>query len=185
MLDFPSSPGVGQVVTIGGVTWTWDGVKWTAAGTGTGIYLPLTGGTMTGDLILNRDPVVALGAATKQSVDARGAGDNRIINGDMRIDQRNNGASGTASGYTVDRWKFNASLATKGAYGRNLNAVAGPAGFPYALLSVSDFHRSLTRRSLAIISLFYSLSKLTRSVILAGARPERRLLRCRFGCFAV
>ena len=68
------------------------------AGTGTGIYLPLTGGTMTGDLILNRDPVVALGAATKQSVDARGAGDNRIINGDMRIDQRNNGASGTASG---------------------------------------------------------------------------------------
>ena len=25
-------------------------------------------------------------------------GDNRIINGDMRIDQRNNGASGTASG---------------------------------------------------------------------------------------
>ena len=32
-------------------------------------------------------------------------GDNRIINGDMRIDQRNNGASGTAiNGYTVDRW---------------------------------------------------------------------------------
>ena len=27
-------------------------------------------------------------------------GDNRIINGDMRIDQRNAGASGTASGYT-------------------------------------------------------------------------------------
>ena len=26
-------------------------------------------------------------------------GDNRIINGDMRIDQRNNGASGTAYGY--------------------------------------------------------------------------------------
>ena len=33
-------------------------------------------------------------------------GDNRIINGDMRIDQRNNGASGTASGYTVDRWQY-------------------------------------------------------------------------------
>ena len=27
-----------------------------------------------------------------------GINDNRIINGDMRIDQRNNGASGTASG---------------------------------------------------------------------------------------
>ena len=32
-------------------------------------------------------------------------GDNRLINGDMRIDQRNNGASGTATGYTVDRWR--------------------------------------------------------------------------------
>ena len=36
-------------------------------------------------------------------------GDNRIINGDMRIDQRNNGASGTANGYTVDRWTIFAS----------------------------------------------------------------------------
>ena len=34
-------------------------------------------------------------------------GDNRIINGDMRIDQRNNGASGTANAtYTVDRWSL-------------------------------------------------------------------------------
>ena len=33
-------------------------------------------------------------------------GDNRIINGDMRIDQRNDGASGTATGYTVDRWNY-------------------------------------------------------------------------------
>ena len=29
-----------------------------------------------------------------------GINDNRIINGDMRIDQRNNGASGTANGYS-------------------------------------------------------------------------------------
>ena len=29
---------------------------------------------------------------------APGINDNRIINGDMRIDQRNNGASGTATG---------------------------------------------------------------------------------------
>ena len=34
-------------------------------------------------------------------------GDNRIINGDMRIDQRNNGASGVAANvYTVDRWQY-------------------------------------------------------------------------------
>ena len=30
----------------------------------------------------------------------------RIINGDMLRDQRNNGASGTAVGYTIDRWYY-------------------------------------------------------------------------------
>lgn len=60
-------------------------------------------------------------------------GDNRIINGDMRIDQRNNGASGTAAGYTVDRWLYNVSQANKGTWGRNLNAVSPPAGFLYYL----------------------------------------------------
>ena len=40
---------------------------------------------------------------------------NRIINGDMRIDQRNNGASITpATGaYTADRWKFQGAQASK------------------------------------------------------------------------
>ncbi len=134
-LDFPSSPTVGQTVTLGGVTWTWDGVKWTAAGTGTGIYLPLTGGTMTGDLILNRDAQVALGAATKEQVDARGAGDNRLINGDMRIDQRNNGAAGTATGYTVDRWTFTGTQASKGTW-QGIASAPAP-GFPYALFFAS------------------------------------------------
>jgi hypothetical protein len=60
-------------------------------------------------------------------------GDNRIINGDMRIDQRNNGASGTATGptYTIDRWEYYAAQAAKLTWGRNLNAVTGPASFPY------------------------------------------------------
>jgi hypothetical protein len=31
---------------------------------------------------------------------------NRIINGDMRIDQRNAGASTTSGGYTLDRWQI-------------------------------------------------------------------------------
>ena len=38
--------------------------------------------------------------------DARIIGDSRIINGDMGRDQRNNGASGSANGYTVDRWFY-------------------------------------------------------------------------------
>jgi len=55
---------------------------------------------------------------------------NRIINGDMRIDQRNSGASSTATNvYTVDRWSYAASQASKGTWGQNLNAVTPPVGF--------------------------------------------------------
>ena len=102
-----------------------------------GAFVPIAGGTMTGDLILNRDAQVPLGAATLEQVNARGAGDNRLINGDMRIDARNNGASGTATGvYTVDRWLWNGSIAAqtgKGVWGRNVNGGTATAGFPYYL----------------------------------------------------
>ena len=62
-------------------------------------------------------------------------GDNRIINGDMRIDQRNNGASGTAQAtYTIDRWQYIATQASKGAWGRGAPAVGfgGYLGFTSA-----------------------------------------------------
>ena len=49
--------------------------------------------------------------------------DNRIINGDMRIDQRNDGRSGTAIGFTCDRWFYGAAQANKGSWQR-----VGPAG---------------------------------------------------------
>ncbi len=59
-------------------------------------------------------------------------GDNRIINGDMRIDQRNNGVAGTASnGFGLDRWGFIGTQASKFTAGRNLNGVVGPVGSPY------------------------------------------------------
>ena len=54
---------------------------------------------------------------------------NRIINGDMRIDQRNNGASGTANGYTIDRWFYTSTQSSKGAWQRNAGSVTPPAGF--------------------------------------------------------
>jgi hypothetical protein len=61
-------------------------------------------------------------------------GDNRIINGDMRIDQRNAGASGTViNAYTVDRWIYYATQASKGTWGRILNTVVSAVGFPYYL----------------------------------------------------
>ena len=54
---------------------------------------------------------------------------NRIINGDCRIDQRNSGASGTAAGYTIDRWFYFASQASKGTWQRNAGSVTPPVGF--------------------------------------------------------
>jgi hypothetical protein len=51
---------------------------------------------------------------------------NRIINGDMRIDQRNAGAAVTASGYGVDR--FNIANTTDGAFSAQQDSSA-PAGF--------------------------------------------------------
>jgi hypothetical protein len=133
MIDFPANPTTNQIFTSGGVQWIWDGTKWVANGVGTG-YVPLSGGTMTGPLILNADPTVALGAATKQQADARTPGENRIINGDMRIDQRNNGALVTVGGYCADRWVWNASQTGKGGTQR---VTSNNPGFPYQLQIVS------------------------------------------------
>ncbi len=142
-IDFPASPIVGQTVTVGGVTWTWDGVKWVAQGTGAGVYLPLTGGTLTGPLTLAGDPAANLQPATKQYVDAlpRAIGDNRIINGDMRWDQRNNGVAVTPtvnSTYTLDRWMYGMTQPSKISIGRvGPSPNTGPLGFPYFLQCVS------------------------------------------------
>jgi len=57
---------------------------------------------------------------------------NRIINGDMRIDQRNAGASvtPTTSGtYTLDRWRADLSQASKFSVQQNAGGVTPPAGF--------------------------------------------------------
>jgi hypothetical protein len=81
---------------------------------------------------------------------------NRIINGDMRIDQRNAGASvGTAiSGYTVDRWIISQSVTGKLNGGQNYNSVTLPAGFSHQLgvqsqsaytLLASDSYRLIQR----------------------------------------
>jgi len=61
---------------------------------------------------------------------------NRIINGDMRIDQRNAGASVTpATGaYTLDRWRYGATAASKVSIQQSSTA---PAGFTNSLLVTS------------------------------------------------
>jgi hypothetical protein len=159
MLDFPNSPTLNQVFTApSGVAWLWDGVKWIIS-TGTGAtFVPNSGGTMTGLLVLSGDPTLPLGAADKQYVDASSAavgllaryGDNRIINGDMRIDQRNNGASGTAiNSYSADRWIYTATQTSKLTWQRTGSTAPG---FPYSMLfTSSSAYTPLTSDYFAII----------------------------------
>ena len=71
------------------------------------------------------------GYQTAAQVAAVVIGDNRIINGDMRIDQRNGGASGTANQYTVDRWGYYGAQSGKGAW--QGAPSSGLAGFPRCL----------------------------------------------------
>lgn len=61
---------------------------------------------------------------------------NRIINGDMSIDQRYGGGSSTPTGSayaTVDRWITFCSQSSKYSAQRNAGAVTPPVGFPYYL----------------------------------------------------
>jgi hypothetical protein len=79
------------------------------------------GDTMTGPLNV---PMVV----TDTSLSFR----NRIINGDMRIDQRNAGASvtPTVSGtYTIDRWIAGLAQASKFSVQQNAGSVTPPVGF--------------------------------------------------------
>lgn len=68
--------------------------------------------------------------SSTQNTAATGFGfKNRILNGNMTIDQRNAGASGTATGYNLDRWTYGASQASKGTWQQNAGSVTPPAGF--------------------------------------------------------
>jgi hypothetical protein len=58
---------------------------------------------------------------------------NKIINGACVIDQRNAGASGTANGYTVDRWQYYGSQSSKGTWQQNAGSVTPPTGYKYYL----------------------------------------------------
>jgi hypothetical protein len=61
------------------------------------------------------------------------AGKNKIINGSMVIDQRNNGSAiaslGSGTTYTVDRFYYYGSAAAKFSFQRNQGSVTPPTGF--------------------------------------------------------
>jgi hypothetical protein len=82
--------------------------------------------------------------ASTQATAATGFGfKNRIINGDMRIDQRNAGASvtPTSSTYTLDRWFAIISQPSKLSVQQNAGSVTPPAGFTnyLGITSLSSF----------------------------------------------
>jgi len=83
--------------------------------------LPLTGGTVTGSTTFN-SAVTINGAAVSGFTGMK----NRIINGNMVIDQRNAGAAVSAAGMTLDRWIL--GLSTTGAVTVQQDSTA-PAGF--------------------------------------------------------
>jgi hypothetical protein len=74
---------------------------------------------------------------------------NRIINGDMVIDQRNAGASVstpslTYSVYTLDRWAYEFSQAAKATIQQNAGSVTPPSGFSNYLGITSTSAYSVT-----------------------------------------
>jgi hypothetical protein len=84
--------------------------------------LTVSGASTTGSLTVNSNNISAV-----NSMGFR----NRIINGDMRIDQRNAGASVTpANGtYTLDRWAAAVTQASKFTVQQNAGSVTPPSGF--------------------------------------------------------
>ena len=109
--------------------------------------LPSTGGTVTGATTFNSSVTINSASASGYT-----GYKNRIINGGMVIDQRNNGASVTPSSsvtYTLDRWQANNSLASKFTVQQNAGSVTPPAGYTkylgvtstsaYSLLSTDYF----------------------------------------------
>jgi len=80
---------------------------------------------------------------------------NRIINGDMVIDQRNNGASITptvTATYVLDRWNNYLTAASKYSVQRNAGSVTPPAGFTNYLGATSLSSYSVTSGDLFLIS---------------------------------
>jgi len=124
VIDLPATSGT-MAVTSGSPSFT----NITATGT-----LTVNGNTTLGDA--STDTILMTGAP---SIGGAGLGmgmgfRNRIINGAMVIDQRNAGASVTASAtsamtYVLDRWGYQVTQASKFTVQQNAGSVTPPTGF--------------------------------------------------------
>ena len=111
--------------------------------------LPIASTTVLGAVKVDGTSITASGSGvlTVPSTAVQAMNDNRIINGDMRIDQRNNGAGGTANNaYTVDRWLYASNQAAKGTWVRG---GSGGSALPFGFTSFLSFTSSSAYASLA------------------------------------
>lgn len=86
------------------------------------------GGAITGNVAFTSNNVSIGGQTIAPNLGMK----NRIINGDMRIDQRNSGASANnqaATVFSVDRWQTFGSVTTKFSFQQNAGSVTPPPGF--------------------------------------------------------
>jgi hypothetical protein len=136
MFDFPASPAISDTVTgLDGVVYEWDGVKWTAIngvlavmpdapsnGTTYGRMnaawtpaMPLTGGTLTGPLILAGNATNQLGAVTLQQLTSTEGNYLPLTGGTLTGGLAINVSSGWA----------NLSLTAPSGYGRQIIGYTG------------------------------------------------------------
>lgn len=111
-----------------------------SAGTTSGTALNLSGDTSGSLVLATNSGTTALTLNTSQNATFAGSVNapntfgfkNRIINGNMVIDQRNAGAAinpAVNNGYCIDRWLTNTNVASKYSVQQNAGSVTPPAGF--------------------------------------------------------
>jgi len=111
---------------------------WDVAANQLQITMPLVTGTFNSASLTYSLNAPAVGASLPLSIDSTALNivaeaplsyRNRIINGDMRIDQRNSGAAVTTEAYCLDRWRTWMSTATVFSAQQNAGSVTPPAGY--------------------------------------------------------
>ena len=95
-------------------------------------------GTINADVIQSSVTGVSLGAGNATRFK------NRIINGDMRINQRAFSGTATDGTYTLDRWQTSSTQASKFTVSQNAGSVTPPAGFINYLGATSSSAYSVT-----------------------------------------
>ncbi len=133
----PSAPSVGALWwdSVGGQLYVWyqdaNSSQWVPT-TNAASLPPPASTTVLGVVKVDGTTITAAADGTITASASGAIGDNRIINGDMRINQRSIASGATAVGYTLDRWKYDTTQVGKLTYrqgGFLPNSVGGAVGF--------------------------------------------------------